>query len=279
MKPARFEYERPDNLADAIALAGRVDIVVKMLAGGQSLGPMLNLRLAQPDLLVDITCIPELRRAEETADAVILGACITHADIEDGRVPDATRGAVPDVARDIAYRAVRNRGTIGGSLCHADPAADWVSCLGVIGAEALIQGPSGRRSASIDRFMEGAFEAALEQGEILEAVRIPRMSAGARWGYCKISRKTGEMAHAIGAILYDPDRSLCRVVIGAIASTPIFLGDASSLFGGNPHAGLLESFDPDAAIRALAGAGIMDPVDRQIHLAALQRAIARAARA
>src|SRR5215210_5184325 len=110
-------------LALAVADAGQVNFI----AGGQSLGPMLNLRLVQPDLLIDLTRIPELKQIEQTDDTIIVGACITHADIEDGRVPDVTGGALPAVARNIAYRAVRNRGTIGGSLTHAEPAADWLT--------------------------------------------------------------------------------------------------------------------------------------------------------
>ena len=276
MKPSRFEYERPGDLAGVIALTRREDIVVKILAGGQSLGPMLNLRLVQPDVLVDITGIPELKRVEENADAIIVGACITHADIEDGRVPDATGGALPAVARDIAYRAVRNRGTIGGSLSHADPAADWVSCLAAMGAEALIRGPSGQRAVAIGDFMTGVFEVALEPGEILEAVRIPRLSRSARWGFCKISRKTGEMAQAIGAVLHDPERSVFRAVIGATESAPIVFSDATSLFGGKTLAARRGAFDTGAAARALNAAGLTDPLDNQIHVAALKRAIDRA---
>jgi len=276
VKPSRFEYERPGDLAGVIALTRREDIVVKILAGGQSLGPMLNLRLVQPDVLVDITGIPELKRVEENADAIIVGACITHADIEDGRVPDVTGGALPAVARDIAYRAVRNRGTIGGSLSHADPAADWVSCLAAMGAEALIRGPSGQRAVAIGDFMTGVFEVALEPGEILEAVRIPRLSASARWGFCKISRKTGEMAQAIGAVLHDPERSVFRAVIGATESVPIVFPDASSLFGGKSPVTHPGTFDTGAAARALNAAGIVDSLDNQIHVAALKRAMDRA---
>ncbi len=183
VKPSRFEYARPADLAGVIALTQREDIAVKILAGGQSLGPMLNLRLVQPDVLVDITGIPELKRVEENTDAIIVGACVTHADIEDGRVPDVTGGALPGVARGIAYRAVRNRGTLGGSLSHADPAADWVASLAAIGAEVLIRGPAGSRSLAIEDFVTGVFEVALDPGEILEAVRIPRVSRRARWGY------------------------------------------------------------------------------------------------
>ena len=95
MKASAFEYERPGDLNGVIALTSRSDLTIKILAGGQSLGPMLNLRLAQPDVLIDITHIPELKRVEERAEAITLGACVTHADIEDGRIPDLTRGALP----------------------------------------------------------------------------------------------------------------------------------------------------------------------------------------
>ncbi|MBM3358335.1 MAG: carbon monoxide dehydrogenase [Betaproteobacteria bacterium] len=277
MKPAPFEYERPDDLDGLIALMRSEDLFVKMLAGGQSLGPMLNLRLVQPDLLVDITAIPELKRVEENSDAVVLGACVTHADIEDRRVPDATGGALPRVARAIAYRAVRNRGTLGGSLAHADPAADWVSCLAAIGAEVLILGASGRRTVPVDEFMTGVFQVALEPGELVEAVRIPRLSRGARWGFHKIARKTGEMAQAIGAVLHDMERGILRAVIGATESVPIVFSDAAALFGGNPEAGLAKAYDAGAAARALDDAGITDPVGRQLHLVALKRAINQAA--
>jgi len=276
VKPSQFEYERPVDLHAAIALTRREDIIVKILAGGQSLGPMLNLRLVQPDVLVDITGIPELKRVEENADAIIVGACITHADIEDGRVPDATGGALPDVARNIAYRAVRNRGTIGGSLSHADPAADWISCLAAMGAEVLIRGPAGQRVLAIDDFMTGVFEVALDPGEILEAVRIPRLSGSARWGFCKISRKTGEMAQAIGAVLHDPERSIFRAVIGATESVPIVFPDASSLFDGKSPVMRPGTLDTGAAARALNVAGIVDSLDNQIHVAALKRAMDRA---
>lgn len=191
MKPSRFEYERPADLAGAIALNRREDLAVKILAGGQSLVPMLNFRLAQPDMLVDITRIPELKRVDVSDDAITVGACVTHADFEDGRVPDVTGGALPDVARGIAYRAVRTRGTIGGSLAHADPSADWSSSLAAIGAEVILRGPAGERRVAIEHFITGVFEVSLQPGEIVEAVRIPRLSRNARFGYYKICRKPG----------------------------------------------------------------------------------------
>jgi carbon-monoxide dehydrogenase medium subunit len=277
VKAAPFEYERPGTLKDVLALTARTDVSVKIIAGGQSLGPMLNLRLAQPDVLVDITHIPELKRVEETADAITLGACITHADIEDGRVPDATNGALRAVARDIAYRAVRNRGTLGGSLSHADPAADWITCLAAIGGDAIVRGSAGQRTIACGRLMTGAFETVLEPGEMIEAVRIPRLSGSARWGYYKISRKTGEMAQAIGAVLHDPERGACRAVMGATETVPIVFDDAAALFGNGSRAGPAHDLYLGAAEEHLRSAGMTDAIDRALHVTALKRALGRAA--
>jgi carbon-monoxide dehydrogenase medium subunit len=273
VKPVRFDYARPTDLATAVALGSRDDVVVKFLAGGQSLGPMLNLRLIQPDLLVDITAIAELKRVEETADSIIIGSCITHADIEDGRVPDVTGGAMRAVAAGIAYRAVRNRGTIGGSLVHADPSADWISALAALGASAVIRGAQQERRVPIERFMAGVFETDLVSGELVSGIQIPRLSSAARWGYYKICRKTGEFAHAIGVYLQDPARSICRAVIGATGGKPIVFADANELVGSGSSPG---AFDVHLAREAMTAHGLTDPIDQQIHLAALRRAIARA---
>ena len=240
---------------------------------------MLNLRLAQPDLLVDITGIAELKRVEENSDAIVVGACVTHSDMEDARVPDVTHGALPAVARGIAYRAVRNRGTIGGSLAHADPSADWVASLAAIGADVLIRGPAGRRSLAIADFVTGVFEVALASGEMVEGVRIPRLSPTARWGYYKICRKTGELAQAIAAILHDPERAVFRAVIGATESKPVVFDDASSLFGVKSASERPGDFDAGAADHALAVSGMDDSLDRQIHVVALRRAMDKAMRA
>ena len=273
MKPVRFDYARPTDLATAVAFGSRDDAVVKFLAGGQSLGPMLNLRLIQPDLLVDITAIAELKRVKETADSIIIGSCITHADIEDGRVPDVTCGALRAVAAGIAYRAVRNRGTIGGSLVHADPSADWISALAALGASTVISGAQQERRVPIERFMAGVFETDLVGGELVSGIQIPRLSSAARWGYYKICRKTGEFAHAIGVYLQDPARSICRAVIGATGGKPIVFADANELVGSGSSPG---AFDVHLAREAMTAHGLTDPIDQQIHLAALRRAIARA---
>ena len=276
MKPVRFDYLRPADLAAAVTAASGDDATVKFLAGGQSLGPMLNLRLVQPDLLVDITGIAELKRVEETPDAITIGSCITHADIEDGRVPDVTAGALRTVAAGIAYRAVRNRGTIGGSLAHADPSADWISALAALGAEAIVQGLREQRRMPVETLMAGVFECNLAAGELVSGIRIPRFSSAARWGYYKSCRKAGEFAHAIGAYLRDPDRNVCRAVIGATGGKPIVFADARALFGGT--AGPHKSIDRKLVDQAMATHGLTDPIEQQIHFACLRRAIHQAER-
>lgn len=277
MKAAPFDYERPADIASALVLAARGDLTVKLIAGGQSLGPMLNLRLIAPDLLVDIGGIPELTRVEVEDDALILGACVTHADIEDGRVPDVTQGLLPAVARHIAYRAVRNRGTIGGSLAHADPAADWVSCLAVLSASVRIREADATRDVAVDAFILAAFTTELAPQALIEAIRVPRLSPRARWGYRKACRKPGEFAHAIAAVIIDPERGLCRAVFGATEGRPIVLPDARILFGGRLPDDPARAFDAAAAHRVLDAAGLTDAIDRQIRVAVMRRAVAEAA--
>ena len=269
MKPAPFEYARAASVSEALLLAGHGE-GTKFMAGGQTLGPMLNLRLVQPRLLVDLTRVPELTRVEEERDHVTLGACITHAAFEDGRAPDVAAGLMRHVARGIAYRAVRTRGTIGGSLAHADPAADWLSCLVALDAHVLIAGARGRRTVALNAFMLGAMASALEPGELLEAIRVPRLSRSARWGYHKICRKTGEFAEAIAVAVADPALDLRRLVAGATGGRPIVLDWPPGAGQGEPP--------PVAGLKAALRAGgyEADAYDLRLHAVALQRAFREA---
>jgi carbon-monoxide dehydrogenase medium subunit len=277
MKPAPFSYERPRDIASALSVMTGADTMVKIIAGGQSLGPMLNLRLVAPDTILDITAIADLKCADISVGELTIGACVTHADIEDGRVPDVTRGAMQRVAANIAYRAVRNRGTIGGSLSHADPSADWVSSLTALGASLSLRSAKGTRRVAMKDFILGALESAIESGEMLEAVHVPTMSASARWGYVKSCRKTGEFAHAIGAVLIEPDAGKARIVIGAVEAAPIVVDDADELFGGKIDGAFASRYDARVADRLLADAGMADAVDRHMHVAVLRKAVADAA--
>lgn len=254
MKPAAFEHARPASLADAVALLGEG---ARVLAGGQSLGPMLNLRLAQPRMLVQVNQLQELRGVSADDDAVTIGACVTHAAIADGLVPDIGGGVLARVADGIAYRAVRNRGTIGGSLCHADPAADWVTVLTALDAVVVLHGEAGDRDVRMADFVRGPFQTALMPGEILRAVRVPRLPSDARWGYEKACRKPGDFAHAMAAVLIRGGQQ--RVVIGALGGKPMLLEREATSVEGASH-----------ALQAL------DPVQRHMQITLLQRALAKA---
>jgi carbon-monoxide dehydrogenase medium subunit len=249
MKAPVFDYARPTDVAEALRLLAEGG---RPAAGTQSLGPMLNLRVSHPTLLVDIRAVEELRSFSEDQGGVTLGACVTHAQIEDRRVPDPTGGFMASVATNIAYRAVRNRGTIGGSLAHADPAADWPTALAALGASALIAGRAGRRQVPVDCFMTGIFTTVLEPDELLVGVRIPKRSPRARYGYWKFCRKAGEFAQAIGAAVRDPDSGESRAVMGAVNGPPILVADPSLL--------------PDIGD---------DAYSRQLHAVALKRAVAQ----
>lgn len=264
MKPGAFDFVRAGSLGEASRLLAEANGSARLVAGGQSLGPMLNLRLAHPQLLIDITGIPELTHVEDSDDAVTVGACVTTANIEDGRLPGRGLKPLPEVAGQIAYRAVRNRGTIGGSLCHADPAADWVSALCALGAECLIASADATRQLPVSEFVTGAYEVALASGEILAAIRIPRLSGNGRLGYYKVCRKAGEFALAIGAVLNDRERGQSRIVIGATKGRPIVV-DGKDIVREN-------AVNEEAALRLLERAGIGDRIARRQKLTALTRA-------
>jgi carbon-monoxide dehydrogenase medium subunit len=277
MKPAPFAYVRPTSLDEVLAILSKKEGVVKIIAGGQSLGPMLNLRLVAPDVIIDISGLPELKRAETRDGDLILGACVTHADVEDSRVPDVTKGAMRRVATAIAYRAVRNRGTIGGSLSHADPSADWVSALAALGARVTLHSLRGAREVAVADFVLGALESALASDEIVESIHVPALPKSARWGYVKACRKPGEFAHAIAAVMIEPERASARIVMGAVEAAPIVVTEADELFDGRVDGDFSGRFDPSAADALLAKAGVVDAASRHIHVATLRRAVAEAA--
>src|SRR5271156_6679869 len=230
MKAPAFDYVRPQSLSEAVGLLAAGGSEARVIAGGQSLVAMMNLRIAAPRLLIDIARLPELSAVAEDDDGVTLGAGVTHAMIEDGRAPDPSRGLMPRVAVSLAYRAIRNRGTIGGSLALSDPAAEWPAVLTALGAEVMVFGPGGRRSVKCAEFTTGVFETVLAADEIIESVRIPGLSADARWGYLKLCRKSGEFASALAVAIADRTRGHSRVVLGAANGAPLVLHETSRLF-------------------------------------------------
>jgi aerobic carbon-monoxide dehydrogenase medium subunit len=276
MKPVAFDYVRPTSVAEAADLLANEAIFSKPIAGSQSLGPMLNLRVAQPELLVDITSIPQLSAIADHGRHVDIGACITHADIEDGRIPDPSFGLLSFVAGRIAYRAVRNRGTIGGSLAHSDPAADWVSVMPLLGAILLLRSSQGERLIPAEELMRSSFVTSLKAGEMIHTIRIPKMGTGARWGFFKFNQKAGEFAHMIAGILHDPANKRFRAVIGAIETAPIIVSDATFLFAGPFGSNLADRLDQSAVLTLLDGKNVTDDYRRQLCVVALKRAATQA---
>ena len=262
MNAAAFDFRRADNLAQALT----ADPGDKPVAGNQSLGPMMNLRLARTGRLIDIATVAELREITETPDYVRFGAATTHAEIEDGETPDPTDGWMRAAAGNIAHRAVRNRGTMGGSLAHADPAADWVIVLTALDATVLAVGPDGERRIPMEEFITGPYTTDLADNELLVAVNVPRPGPSARWGYWKFMRQVGEFAKASATVLIDPENGRHRCALGALGGAPVVLPDPLAIIERRVSAA-------DIVPAALADRPLQSSA---MHVAALDRALARA---
>lgn len=276
MKAPAFDYVRPQTLSEAVGLLVASAGEARVVAGGQSLLALMNLRVASPALLIDIARLPELAAAEEDVGAVTLGAGVTHAAIEDSRVPDPSRGLMPRAAASLAYRAIRNRGTIGGSLALADPAAEWPAVLAALDAEAIVFGPNGRRLLNCAEIVTGIYETQLADDEIIESVRIPRLSADARWGYVKLARKSGEFANALAIAVADCARGHCRVVLGAANGAPLVLAEASRALANVDHAPDARRSAVDADLDRAADRHF-DEFQRNLHRVAAIRALQQVA--
>jgi carbon-monoxide dehydrogenase medium subunit len=279
MKSAAFAYQRPASVVDAVRLFVQTDGATKPVGGGQSLGPMLNLRLVRAQLLVDVSDIAEIRGANRESAGVWIGGATTHAEIEDGKLDPLLQQSPPlaqmlrHVAGTIAYRAVRNRGTLAGSLAHADPAADWVLTMTALDAQLQCVSANGRRTIPMTQFMSGAFTTALNADELLAGVVVPQYSNSLRWGYYKFCRKTGEFAEASCASLFDPERGVARIAIGALDGAPALLHKLAADIAANGIDAM-----SDAAVReavAQAAPGKRD-VERHLIVAAVKRSIRQA---
>jgi carbon-monoxide dehydrogenase medium subunit len=280
VKAAPFAYQRAASLADAVRACGNAATGVKVLGGGQSLGPMLNMRLVRAALLVDVSGAADLGQVERRGDSLFIGGALTHAAIEDGALDAAlVEGAEPlarmlrYVAGTIAYRAVRNRGTLAGSLAHADPAADWVLAMAALDAQLQCVSAAGTRQLAATQFMSGAFTTALAEGELLSGALVPLYSADMRWGYYKFCRKTGEFAEASCAAVLDPQRGVARIVIGALDGAPALLPRLAAQVARAGAAALTDSAVKEAVGQA---AQSKDAVERRLIEAAVKRAVRQA---
>jgi carbon-monoxide dehydrogenase medium subunit len=270
VKPVPFEYKRVASIEQAVQELAAGDGSAKIIAGGQSLGPMLNLRLARPRLLIDVAGIAELKRVQDRGAKIFIGAGTTHASIEDGVLPATAIGLLQAVARRIAYRAVRNRGTIGGSLAHADPAADWILALTALDASVIARGPVESRTVPVTSLLRAPFTTILADDEIIVGIEIRTLSPNAVWSHHKFSRKVGKFADAAAIAVLDQARGFCRVVLGTPDAPPVVMSSLADQLLSEPKRRL----SPDVISSAVETTAMtLDSFDRQLQTAVLMRAV------
>lgn len=231
MKPAPFVYYRPETREEAIALLVEHGDEAKILAGGQSLIPMMNLRLAGPAILIDICGIPDLSGISETNGALEIGA--TTRQTAALRSPEIRAGAplVHEAMRWIGHPANRNRGTFGGSVAHADPAAELPAVLLALDAEVIAQGSAGSRNIPADDFFESYFTTKLEDGELLAGVRLPQNAERDAWGFVEVARRHGDFAMVGAAFTAKSDGGRftdARIALFGVAERAIRVREAEA---------------------------------------------------
>jgi carbon-monoxide dehydrogenase medium subunit len=227
--PAPFDYVAADSAAHAIELLARYGDDAKVLAGGHSLLPMMKLRLAAPAVLIDIARADGLSGISVDGGELVIGATTRHADLASSELVIANAPLLAHAASLVGDPQIRHRGTIGGSLAHADPAADLPMALVALGGSVELTGPAGTRRVAADDFFAGFFETALAEGELLTAVRVPRL-AGIPWGYQKFVRRANDWA-IVGAAAVDG-----RIALANMGSVPVRARAAEQALAGGASA-------------------------------------------
>ena len=257
MIPAAFEYHRPSTLQDAVALLSQLGDGAKVLAGGQSLIPLMKLRLASPRHVVDLNRIGGLGSIAERDGALVIGALVRESELEASELVRRRFPILADACRVIADPLVRNLATVGGNLAHGDPANDHPAAMLALGAEVVAVGPKGTRRLPLDGFFTGPLETALGSGEILTEIRIPLPAPRSGGAYLKVERKVGDFATAaVGAQITLAGGDACThagIGLTNVGPTPIRARRAEALLKGRRL--------DDAAIReaAIAAASESDP--------------------
>jgi aerobic carbon-monoxide dehydrogenase medium subunit len=267
MKPCAFEYHRPDSVEEALALLARYGDEAKLLAGGQSLIPTMNFRLAQPAVLIDLNRLNELAYLEPANGAGLrIGAMTRQSGAE--RSAEVTRSAplIREALLHVAHPQIRNRATVGGSLAHADPAAELPAVAVALDAQLVVRNASGTRAVAADEFFTGLFATALQPDDLLTEIRFPAPPPGAGWAFGEIARRHGDYALAgVAATVALDDRGACgsaRLVLFSVGDRPVRAARAeAALLGGPPsvaafreaaHAAAHTDIEPHGDIHASA---------------------------
>lgn len=255
MKAAAFDYIKVDSITQVFDLLQTHGDDARVLAGGQTLMATLNMRLSEPALVIDITGIGALRGIEQRGNMLRIGALATHAQIEESPLVARVAPLLAQAAPHIAHRAIRNRGTWGGSIAYADPAAEWPACLLALGGTVIVQGPAGERRIPVDEFFTGLYATALRPDEIITASEIP-VAAPDQWqGMSQLARRHGDYAivglaasiHRQGGVLRAP-----RLAFMGVGTTPWRARQAE---------GVLDGQVADEATLARAVAALREEID------------------
>ena len=259
MLPARFDYHLPSTLEEALQLLSQNGDEAKVLAGGQSLIPVMKLRLAAPSHIVDINRLPGLDGIAEDDQGLAVGGLVRHKALERSELLRARYPAMATAAPLISDPIVRNLGTIGGSLCHADPAGDWGSVMLALGATVVVRSSRGERTLPIAEFLQDTFTTALAPDEILTQIRIPKPQGRSGGTYLKMERKVGDFATAAAAVhleLSNGTIGRAGIALTAVGPKNIQASEAETrLAGAEPTE---ESFADAARLAAQAASPVSD---------------------
>jgi carbon-monoxide dehydrogenase medium subunit len=282
MKPPRFHYHDPKTLAEALSLLGTLENA-KLLAGGQSLMPMLNMRFVLPEHIVDINRIEELAYIREAAGMIEIGAMTRQCDLEFSDIVQAKCPLMHEALRHVGHRQTRNRGTIGGSLCHLDPSAELVSVAMAHDATLTVAGPGGTREIAFREFPAGYLTPAIAPNEIVTAIRIPAWPSGHRFAFAELARRHGDFAVVSAAVLLQIEGGEIRrasVTLGGVAVAPVRMGEVEqALIGRPPSSDLFRSAcEPCRGIDAIADVQASADYRKKLAVVLSRRALERACR-
>jgi carbon-monoxide dehydrogenase medium subunit len=223
LKAPAFDYARPDSLRDVFALMEKHGDDARILAGGQTLLATLNMRLSEPALLIDINRVAALRGLSIEGDVLRIGALTTHREIEESALVARAAPLLAMAVPHIAHRAIRNRGTFGGSIAYADPAAEWPACMIALGGAVVVDGPNGERRVAADDFFIDLYTTALEPGELIVACEVPAAIDADTFAFDELARRHGDYAIVGMAVALRRKGDVverCRFAFLGVASTP-----------------------------------------------------------
>jgi carbon-monoxide dehydrogenase medium subunit len=273
MKPAQFRYHAPKTIEEAVdTLAEVAGEDGRVLAGGQSLVPIMAFRLARPAHLVDINGVEALRRLTVEGERLCIGACVRHTAFHTPVVEGPLGRLLATVVRHIAHYPIRTRGTFCGSIAHADPAAEWCLVAAALGAEMVARRAAGTRTIPAQDFFRGIMTTALEEDELLIEVRLPILPADTRFGFYEFNRRAGDFALGMALVAFRLQDGVIReprVALGGVESQPRRIAEAEQLLAGRSA----ERAAFEAAAAAVASA--VDPLEDAITSATYRRDLSR----